>query len=506
MPKYGNPHLFHLIKSLTKTEKVYFKKFSELHVLGEKNNYLKLFDAIDRQEVYDEKKLLREEKYIKQLPYLKNYLTGAILKAMQNFYSDHTQGHRLRRAVDNAWFLFKKGMYTSSREELERARETSFDLISGSVFLEAMRMEELVFSTSGNTDHHASHLYTTLEKERELLNDLLVFNELTRHFLSIYLYFRKTAPIAKEEDRTRLRAEIELPLLNLEGRVHTFRCRKQLYSSLAGYYSLVGDWSRQYNYCRELVELYRAHPAFIEDNPGFYTSALNNLGNSCVLLGRFEEGAAIAREVRQLKTNQPHEERKNFITAVTLEMSIHGKSGDHEAAFGTFARNQPLLHKYFKQGFLQRYFTLCVFAVASGIYTGRHKQALKIVAHAFSDPEIKNSGWLEFVMEILQLVLFCALEHDTEQRVQNIRKRWNGTLKESTFLPTLLGHFTRIGRAGKKEKRQAAENFLKDLNSLKEDRHYATLSAFFDIEAYLQGQASARPLSEILRSKKSAPG
>ena len=42
--------LFTLIKSLTQTEKRYFKLFSSLQK-GDKN-YVKLFDAIDRQKTY----------------------------------------------------------------------------------------------------------------------------------------------------------------------------------------------------------------------------------------------------------------------------------------------------------------------------------------------------------------------------------------------------------------------------------------------------------------------
>ena len=44
--------LFNLIKSLTKSEKRFFKLSSSLQS-GEKN-YLKIFDAIDEQDEYDE--------------------------------------------------------------------------------------------------------------------------------------------------------------------------------------------------------------------------------------------------------------------------------------------------------------------------------------------------------------------------------------------------------------------------------------------------------------------
>ena len=56
MTKKGN--LFFLIQSLSKSEKRYFKIFC----FGQKvdKNYLKLFDAIDAQEVYDEAAIRRQ--------------------------------------------------------------------------------------------------------------------------------------------------------------------------------------------------------------------------------------------------------------------------------------------------------------------------------------------------------------------------------------------------------------------------------------------------------------
>ena len=53
-------NLFELIKSLSSSEKGYFRKRSFLQVKGDETNYLKLFIAIDKQTVYNEKELLEK--------------------------------------------------------------------------------------------------------------------------------------------------------------------------------------------------------------------------------------------------------------------------------------------------------------------------------------------------------------------------------------------------------------------------------------------------------------
>ena len=47
-------HLFELIKALSKSEKGYFKKVNAFHVKGDQNNYMLVFDTIDKMQVYSE--------------------------------------------------------------------------------------------------------------------------------------------------------------------------------------------------------------------------------------------------------------------------------------------------------------------------------------------------------------------------------------------------------------------------------------------------------------------
>ena len=66
-----------LIKNLSMSEKRYFKIFSSRHVIAGENNYIRLFDAIEKQEEYNEPKIkttFGKEKFITHLPSEKHYL------------------------------------------------------------------------------------------------------------------------------------------------------------------------------------------------------------------------------------------------------------------------------------------------------------------------------------------------------------------------------------------------------------------------------------------------
>ena len=51
--------VFDLIHSLTRNEKRYFKVAAGQHAVGEKKNYVVLFDAYDRLKEYDPEKLVK---------------------------------------------------------------------------------------------------------------------------------------------------------------------------------------------------------------------------------------------------------------------------------------------------------------------------------------------------------------------------------------------------------------------------------------------------------------
>ena len=110
--------LFDLIQSLTVSEKRYVKVFTARYK-GDKN-YLRLFDAINKQEVYDEAALLkkfRKEKFTRQINYTKNSLYNLILKSLQA-YHDKSIETQLSDYSQQVEILYHKGLYAVSYTHL----------------------------------------------------------------------------------------------------------------------------------------------------------------------------------------------------------------------------------------------------------------------------------------------------------------------------------------------------------------------------------------------------
>jgi hypothetical protein len=101
--------LYKLIKSLTKSEKRFFKLSSALQS-GEKN-YLKIFDFIEKQGAYREedlKEFFQDETFVKHLPSEKNHLYRLILKSLRVYYSEQSASSVLKQELKNVEILYNK--------------------------------------------------------------------------------------------------------------------------------------------------------------------------------------------------------------------------------------------------------------------------------------------------------------------------------------------------------------------------------------------------------------
>src|SRR4051812_20858382 len=94
--------LFKLIKGLNKAEKRFFKLYASRYDTQDKNNYMRLFDYVERQDEYDEaqlKEYFRHENFIRHLPSEKNYLYNMVLDSLQSHHSEAGEEQKLKKKI-----------------------------------------------------------------------------------------------------------------------------------------------------------------------------------------------------------------------------------------------------------------------------------------------------------------------------------------------------------------------------------------------------------------------
>ncbi len=141
--------LFNIIKSLSKSEKRFFKLFASIQ--NAKANFLVLFDAIEKLtkkengiELYKNgalEKMLSREKFLKSLPYEKNYLYNNLLKVLRNYHLDDSASTKISSLLHNARILVKKRLYSIALSNIEKAKEIALEYDKYEQVLEIMSIE-----------------------------------------------------------------------------------------------------------------------------------------------------------------------------------------------------------------------------------------------------------------------------------------------------------------------------------------------------------------------------
>ena len=125
-----NTDLFDLIKSMNTTEKAYFKRYGYKQQSAEKdtknNPYMRLFDAIDKQEVYDEDKLIKQfakEKFLKNFSATKNYLFSMVMNSILDCNEGKNNIDQLLQMVREINLLAPRGLLQICLKKIEAAQK-----------------------------------------------------------------------------------------------------------------------------------------------------------------------------------------------------------------------------------------------------------------------------------------------------------------------------------------------------------------------------------------------
>ena len=206
--------LFDLIKSLSKSEKRFFKLHSALQS-GDKN-YLRIFDAIDKQKVYEEdalKRLFAKEPFIKHSPPEKNHLYKLFLKALRAYHAGGTISGILKQEIKNIEILYDKALYKECNKLLHRAKRIAQENEKFYYLFELLNWEKMLLEEAYESGEFTKDLDALIAEESEVLEKLR--NLAAYHILysKINYVFRSSGYVRSEEEHAMVEEIAQHPLI-----------------------------------------------------------------------------------------------------------------------------------------------------------------------------------------------------------------------------------------------------------------------------------------------------
>lgn len=169
--------LFNLVKSMTISEKVHFKRNARTHSGKDNKNYLKIYNFIEEAEFFDKDTLADHFKGTTIEKYLSsevNYLKEKILINLFNFNMNKTKRNKIQRGIILVESLAEKGFQKEALKKLKAIKKIAIKQEEFTWILRLIELEEILIFKEGILGYKAilEQLHQLRSETNEIIQNL----------------------------------------------------------------------------------------------------------------------------------------------------------------------------------------------------------------------------------------------------------------------------------------------------------------------------------------------
>ena len=346
--------LFQLIKSLKQTEKRYFKIFASIHVKGEQNNYVKLFDAIDRQQEYDEKALLENfhgETFVKQFAVTKNYLYNFILRSLRSYYSGSDAESKIQEETESIKILFGKGLYKKSIKILIKTKALARQFDKYELLFHLIKWENEIntrFIKGPKLDEFRKESNQEIRETLEIMEETYQLRLLEQEAFRVY---RRYTRARTTNDLAAIEKILSHPAMAEGALPRSFIGKLRYYNIKGVYQTLLEHHSEAHRFDVLRFRLFEEQPYFIRENLIQYIKVQNNLLHNYMELKDWKNFEEILKNVRETAdrfatTITNTEQAIIFETSYVQELAHYYRTHRFDEALALVPRINEMLERH----------------------------------------------------------------------------------------------------------------------------------------------------------------
>src|SRR5688572_10374258 len=321
-------NLFDLVKALSPSEKRYFRHLFSGGGNNEGKNFLRLFNALDKMEAYDESKLKSEfegERFTKQLHVTKIYLHDSILKSLRTFYAQSSSSMVVKDHLKNIEVCFNKELYNTCATEIQKAEKIATKAEDDISLLEILNWKRKL---AQNLSPQTLDVREIIRLQKTLLQRLERVHKLWELLVGL------SSDAVPEKGKAKSLNEIVL-LYNLNYRTEIQKGRNE-----GARKSL-----------EELIKILERNPDRIGEDPGIYLSSLNNLLSFLVFTKQYDEALSLLARAKAFyeKTDKTKRSQNNFrqiLRMYNIELEIYRDTEKLEKGMTLIGEVQKVIQQH----------------------------------------------------------------------------------------------------------------------------------------------------------------
>jgi hypothetical protein len=499
--------LYRLIKSLSKSEKIYFKKWASTFIGNRRTHYLALFDDICRKNGKTDEQLrliYSGDRSPAHYPTLKQYLYDRIVESLCQSKKGQDWISKAESLKREAEVLIRRKLYTPGLKRLQKAQKLAYQLEHYPLLIDALRLE--------NHTLGVFKLHEGIERKKMIntqIKDLLQYLEQERFYFSLYdelyIYSRTEPNLRDPEKLDAISRQLSLPPLRDERIPHSLRARHLFYGIHTTYHNLRGNYPEAYRYSRENLALWQHYPLLREVRFKEYLSLFINHINRCYQL---KKKAEFSRQISALKLlKAPDQSIRQLIDdrLALFALNFHGLTGDFTDFTATRQRVDRAIARHRRSGNYAELRLLLYNVIYLLFIQEEYSAALdyslafdQIPAHAGAQSYLQRSNRLMSLLLHLELGNYQFLENTLRRHHLKLERAGQLFKFELLFLK-MIRQFARDHSRYRPE--PGIGFYLEAFRALKADPAEKKNFEYLDILSWLEGKRQNKRIYEVLYAK-----
>lgn len=504
MSKNIQDHLFELVKSLSKSEKRYFKLYSSRHSTGSTNNYITLFDYLDKKENYDEIEIFKhfkKEAFINNFSITKKRLYDQILSALDAFHMTNSIDAQLYKMLHGINILYNKSLYTHASRQLNSAYKLAQKHERYTILLELELKQQQMLETKHYSSIKKVELEELKQKSNAVLKQIQVQSELwfTKSHLFIDLNKKEIKQLNKYHVHiNNIVAEQDLCISNT-----------YLFNHIeAAYYFAIDDYDNSWKHLSENIDLLEKTVFLIEEFPNYYFGTLTNAIYVNEKLGNSEKANSLLEALKRFPTifNLELSEDlllKMFINTSSIELSILTSRGEFTQALQSISYIENGINLYDEKIPVQK--KLFFASKFAGIHMalGEYSKTLKWINEILNTPNMDSNEDIIAYTHILNLFVHLELKnnHLLPYTIKNTHRFLKTRNRLNSFEQIILQFISNFKKYLEIDRQEAWEKLYNELIGLRNNSDHQSMIDYFDFETWVLSKIQVQSFQQLVANR-----
>lgn len=512
MSKRVKDSVHELIKSMTKAEKRYFKLMASRHTIGEENNYVVLFDAIEKQDEYDEHAIFdyfKGKAFLNKFSISKKRLYDQILHALDSFYCTSSIEAQLYKMLNSADILYDKSLYGQVRSILRSAEKLAIKNELYNILLLIRQKQKKLFENTSYMELSQQEIQFIFEEDARIHSQSLLYDKLWNVKSQLFHLLSVKGNSRNEKDIKEFKLIIDELAKGYDNKEWYFETLYLFHHIYSAYYFGINDYDKSLEQLLINVNLFEEKESNILKHPNKYFSVLTN---AIYLSERLNQKNNAINLLQKLKlfSNRINAEGnedlhiKLFSSISSLEINMLLKQGDFPKALKLISKIEKGIDEYDDRLTLPRKFYLLIKCAETYLYLKDFKNASRTLNSIINTPHADNKEDLLIFANILHVIVHVELKnyHFVQSSIKSVLRSFKQKNNSFEFEQIILNHINKISKIDNIfDQEQVWEALYKQLVSYLDGHSTTSFLDYFDIVSWLESKINNRSLATILANK-----